>query len=51
MFVRRIEIRGVDLENVNFSVIFILIILYVSKFVVVDYDISDEKEGYFFWVD
>uniref|UniRef100_K1QFX2 Low-density lipoprotein receptor-related protein 1B n=1 Tax=Magallana gigas TaxID=29159 RepID=K1QFX2_MAGGI len=51
VFVRRIEIRGVDLENANFSVIPTLTTPYVSKPVAVDYDISDEKEGYLFWAD
>lgn len=51
VFVRRNEIRGVDLENANFSVIPTLTTPYVSNPIAVDYDISDEREGHLYWAD
>ncbi|XP_048772894.2 low-density lipoprotein receptor-related protein 1-like isoform X3 [Ostrea edulis] len=51
VFVRRNEIRGVDLENANFSVIPTLTTPYVNNPIAVDYDISDENEGHLYWAD
>ncbi|XP_062600838.1 low-density lipoprotein receptor-related protein 1-like [Saccostrea cucullata] len=51
VFVRRNEIRGVDLENANYSVIPTLTTPYVNRPIAVDYDVSDEKEGHLYWAD
>jgi hypothetical protein len=51
VFVRGNEIRGVDLENANFSVIPTLTTPFVNKPIAVDYDVNDENEGLLYWAD